>query len=476
MRRALVPISLSRGLLLAVAAALLPACQGNGGLGPQTRGALAHRHSSSGSPIQHVVIIVQENRSFNNLFYGFPGARTSGYGFTSKGQQVTLQPVSLATTWDLQHNGKGFIKSCRGTGSIPGTNCRMNGFDKEKWTCGVPSGQPCPDQYPPYSYVPQYQVQPYFDMANQYVLADEMFASDFDTSSFMSHQYIIAGVNPSSSVNYPDGVWGCPGGPSVQIAILGANRNFPSGTEQPCWDPPTIADELDSAGLSWAFYATQIRTKGSFNCGGGDIRGANSKGLTGIWSAYQAIRHICYGPDWQNVITPPSQFLTDVANGKLRTVTWITPTFTNSDHGGSGSLTGPSWVTSLVNAIGESQYWNTTAIFIYWDDSGGWFDPVPPAYVDNDGLGFRLPLLIVSPYAKQGYVSHVNYEHGSILKFVEDQFGLARLGASDSRANSPEGDAFDFSAPPRAFVPIQGSHDKSYFLHQPPDLRSPDGE
>ena len=147
----------------------------------------------------------------------------------------------------------------------------------------------------------------------------------------------------------------------------------------------------------------------------------------------------------KDVIAQPSQFLTDVSNGKLRPVSWVTPTWANSDHAGCGSNTGPSWVASLVNAIGESKYWDSTAIFIFWDDYGGWYDPEPPAYVDYDGLGLRLPLLIVSPYAKQGYVSHVHYEHGSILKFVEDQFGLGRLSASDTRAKSPEKDCFDFN-------------------------------
>ena len=137
----------------------------------------------------------------------------------------------------------------------------------------------------------------------------------------------------------------------------------------------------------------------------------NSSSGAGIWSAYWAIKHICYGPDWnEDVISPPKQFLTDVKNGDLRTVSWVTPTFPNSDEAGSGSVTGPSWVASLVNAVGESKYWNSTAIFIFWDSYGGWYDPEPPKYIDNDGLGFRIPLLIISPYAKQGYVSHVHYE------------------------------------------------------------------
>ncbi|MGA8575413.1 MAG: alkaline phosphatase family protein [Candidatus Cybelea sp.] len=467
------------------AAAILPAgCGGNNGLtglgyaahgqGTPARG---ERYPGSSGKIQHVVVIIQENRTLNNLFMNYPGAATQSYGYNTKKVEITLQPVTLATTWDLQHNAKGFIKSCHGTGSIPGTNCRMNGFDKQTWTCGTPSGPSCPNPDPPYSYVPQSEVQPYWDMANQYVLADEMFSSDFDVSSFVSHQYAIAAVNPNNSVNYPVSLWGCTGGPPDTIQVLGPNRKVPAGNEVPCWDPTTLGDELDSAGLSWSFYAANVKGGGSFSCGGSRIRGDASKGRVGIWSAYQAIRHICYGPDWNaDVISPPSQFLTDVGNGHLRTVTWITPTFANSDHGGSGSKTGPSWVTQIVNAVGESPFWDSTAIFIFWDDSGGWFDPAAPTYVDNDGLGFRLPLLIISPYAKQNYVSHVTYEHGSILRFIEDQFGLGRLAASDTRANSPEGDAFDFSGGPRNFVPITSPFDRNYFLSQRADLRAPDNE
>jgi phospholipase C len=129
-----------------------------------------------------------------------------------------------------------------------------------------------------------------------------------------------------------------------------------------------------------------------------------------------------------------------------------------------------------VNAVGESQYWNSSAIFVFWDDYGGWYDSEPPAYVDYDGLGIRLPLLVISPYAKKGHVSHVHYEHGSILRFVEDTFGLGRLSASDSRAASPARDCFNFKQSPRAFVPIKAPYGADYFKGEPADNRAPDAE
>ncbi len=435
------------------------------------------RAGRAGDPIDkidHVVIVVQENRSFNNLFYGFSGATTATYGYTSKNKQVKIKPVDLATSWDLAHNAQAFYSACNGTGSIPGTNCRMNGFDRVTAQCGQPGYPPCPIKYPSYSYVPHSEIAPYFAMGRQYVLADQMYASNFDISSYVSHQYIIA-AQAAQTTNYPVANWGCPGGPYDTVPTISVNppRGY-GGPVVDCFDYQTLGDELDAAGLSWAFYASPLGTVGP----GGTACGKTSRdayGERGIWSSYQAIRHICYGPDWKSdVITPPSQFLTDVADGNLRTVTWITPTCANSDHPGCDSDTGPSWVASIVNAVGQSQFWASTAIFIFWDDPGGLYDPEPPAYVDYDGLGMRVPMLIISPYAKKGWVSHVHYEHGSILRFVEDRFGLAQLAASDTRATSPAGDCFDFSKRPRKFVPIGSKYSKAHFLRQAPDYRPVD--
>jgi phospholipase C len=459
----------SRAIAIAALGLIFSACNGNGGVTSTNPGLPTttlqraplqfslqplHHHRTSGK-IQHVVIIMQENRSFNNLFYGFPGAKTSKYGYDSNGNKIKLLPVGLETRWDLDHSSTAFFQACNGTGSIPGTNCQMNGFNKIYAGCGS-NGDPCPIPHPQYAYVPHSETMPYFAMGEQYVLADQMYASNFDASSFISHQYIISG-QAESAVNFPYGAWGCPGGSGDMIGEVNQQRQVDTGYEVVCWDPTTLGDELDTAKISWGFY------------------GQFYSNQPWLWIAYQAIKHIYYGADWKNdIFSPPSQVLTDISNGNLRAVNWVTPTWTNSDHAGSGSNTGPAWVTSVVNAIGQSKYWDSTAIFIFWDDFGGWYDREPPAYVDYDGLGLRLPLLIVSPYAKKGYVSHVHYEHGSILKFIEDQFGLGRLSASDTRANSPAQDAFDFNQPPRKFKVIPAAYGKDYFLHQAPDNHIPD--
>ena len=312
----------SRLPAMAVFGAFLAACNGNSGLtstppavpapnapaaansGPAHPPQIAaikrvHRSAASGK-IQHVIIIVQENRSFNNLFYGFPGAKTAKYGYNTSNQKITLQPVGLETTWDLDHSSTSFFQACNGTGSFPGTDCQMNGFNQEWVGCGGRSN-PCPNPNPQYSYVPHTETKPYFDMGKQYVLADQMYASNFDASSFISHQYIISG-QAESAVNYPGGSWGCPGGSGDFISMVNQQRKI-NGYEVVCWDPTTLGDELDTAGLSWGFYTATVN---------GDL---------GIWSAYQAIKHIYYGPDWsKDIITPQTQFFNDVSNGNLRAV------------------------------------------------------------------------------------------------------------------------------------------------------------
>jgi phospholipase C len=304
-------------------------------------------------------------------------------------------------------------------------------------------------------------------MAQEWVLADNNFASQLD-ESFVAHQYLIA-AQAASSVNLPSGAWGCPGGPTDIVAMLTKDRHV-KGSQVVCFDYNTLGQELDGAGLTWRFYTTPLPPCSKCLPAGFSGNGA-------AWSAYQAVDGVYNGPDWaQDVITPQAQFLTDVPNGILANVTWITPQCGESDHVACGGGFGPDWVSSLVNAVGESKFWDSTAIFVVWDDWGGLYDHVPPPYEDYDGNGFRVPMLMISPYAKQNYVTHVQYETASILTFTEDQFGLSRLAAADTRAASPEGDAFDFSQAPRKFKKIKAKHDAKYFIDLPVEDRPPDDQ
>lgn len=436
---------------LLVAALAFAACgRGNSVLpAPQEAAPISSMLASGAGKISHVVWVVQENRSFNDLFMGYPNAKTVTEAKNSKGATVKLQPISLKTSYEIDHSGRAMFAACDGTGKLPGMKCRMDGFDREDEFGGPQNGQ--------FDYVPQSETKPYWDMARQYVLADHMFATQLD-ESFVAHQYIIA-AQAQSSVDVPDSYWGCTGGPGDMVSTLTQQRTY-GGYQVACFDYQTFGDELDGAKLPWRFYTSKYTVP-----------------FSGLWSAYQAVKHIYEGPDWtKNIITPQHSFLSDVKHGKLASFTWITPTCEDSDHSDCGGGMGPSWVTSVVNAVGESKFWNSTVIFVQWDDWGGNYDPVPPPFKNYDGLGFRVPLIVISPYAKKNHVSHVQYETDSVLKFAENLFGLPSLSAADKRAVSPAGDCFDFNQTPRKFVPIKAPLDANFFLGQRVDSRIPDLE
>ncbi len=440
---------------LALAAALA-GCAGPQSLPYMRGGAPLRTLSMTGAgKITHVVYIVQENRSFDNLFQGYPGADTVSSGKDSNGDTVALQPVPLSYFYELDHSAEAMFTDCRGTGKLPGTGCRMDGFDQE-FNFGGPPGI----KLPMYVYVPHKDSKPYFDMAREGVLADRMFQSHLD-ESYVSHQYIIA-AQAESSVDLPSGVWGCSKEGGDRVATVTHDRTYGKPIK-PCYDYQTLGDELDRAGLSWKFYTSTY--------------GSRSSGDASYWSSYQAVRHIRYGPDWKNdVISPNWKFITDVRKGKLANFTWITPVCTDSDHVNCPGGYGPSWVAALVNTVGNSKFWDSTAIFIQWDDWGGLYDHVPPPFEDYDGLGFRVPLIVLSPYARHGRVSHVQYETASVLRFAEDLFGLGQLAAADARANSPAADCFDFSQQPRPFVKIAAPLPPKFFMHRYGEYEAPDYE
>jgi phospholipase C len=406
-----------------------------------------------------VVIIVQENRSVDNLFNGFPGANTVRSGENSWGQTVDLQPVPLTAPYDISHRHSAFVTEY--------ANGNMNGFNLVSSRCKPAprkSGECPPQGVAAYAYVPYSEVRPYWDMAKQYTFADNMFQTN-QGPSFPAHQYLVSGT---STIGYASSLraseepltprdkftGGCdsPKGSTVAVIDQYGNENR---TVYPCFDRISLMQEAHDASVSWRYYQHNL--------------GA------GAWHAPDAIRAIRYGTSYDDVVTPPSQVLTDIANGNLAHIVWVTPTAAASDHAGLTNGSGPSWVARVVDAIGGSQYWKTTAIFVTWDDWGGWYDHVAPTIYNSYELGFRVPLIVISPYAKQGYVSHVQHEDGSILKFTEETFGLPSLGTTDERSDDLS-DCFDFGSSPHRFKPIHAEYSARYFLDQPLSNKSPDDD
>ena len=394
------------------------------------------------TPIRHVIVIVQENRSFDNLFAGYPGSDTTMSGKTHDGRTVHLKPITFARV-PINHS--------YANARIDDNHGAMNGFDLNK--------EPPPfTKLLPYSYVQRSLIKPYWDLAEQYVLADHMFPTELGPS-FTAHLNLIAGtttIAPGESIvdmAYDDGrtVNGnCDAPPGTVTNLLKSDGEYLAHEGPfPCLSFHTLAGPLDDAGVSWKYYNAYWPNGGA------------------LWNAFDAIKAVRYGKDWSHVVKVPKQILKDAAAGKLAAVSWVIPTMPDSDHPGSGSKAGPSWVASVVNAIGNGPDWKTSAIIILWDDWGGWYDNVPPPQLDYRGLGLRVPLIIVSPYAKSGYVEHQQYEDGSILKTIEEIFALRTIGTTDRRA-APMFDAFDFTQPPRPFVKIDAEYPQSYFLNEKP--------
>ena len=410
------------------------------------------------SPIAHIVVIIQENRTVDNLFNGFPGADTVTTGQNVYGQSVPLRPTLLTAPYDMGHR--------HGSWLLDYNHAQMNGFSTESLDCYAKPKQ-CPQsEVAAYGYVPEGEIQPYWDMAEQYTFADELFQTN-QGPSFPAHQYLISGTSTirngsryKASENPRDtsgkrSQGGCDSVPSASVQTLDQHGK-PGPSVFPCFDRDSILQKMDDRYVSWHYYQ---EFKGS-----------------GEWHAPDAIEAIRNGPSYANVKWPSSSVLDDIKYGRLAEVSFVTPSGLESDHSGRNNGSGPSWVASIVNAIGEnSSYWNSTAIIVTWDDWGGWYDHVPPKIFNSYELGFRVPMIVVSPYAKPNYVSHVPYEFGSILKFIEETFGVASLGTTDTRANDLS-DCFNFSAVPRAFRPIAAKYSAAYFEHQPVDRQSIDDD
>jgi phospholipase C len=459
-----------RSLAVAGIVAMLTGCSGSGSgssYAPHT-GPQVSMNATSGQYIKHVIIVVQENRTFDNLFATYPGADGATYGYylkpvgnKYKKTKINLVKRSLAGNQDINHDSKAYDVSCDGTNKRPKTHCDMDGFNLEQIN-GHAVGT-----YP-YMYIDPSDIKPYWKMAQQYSLSDHMFTTQ-GSGSFTAHLDLVAGTSqlkPSwSLIDFPSLFtdWGCRA-TSETTAWLTTHGVYHSARGKdpgpaPCisFQTKTMRDLLDSAGLSWKYYTPKYI--------GGSV-GAE-------WDAFAAISDVYNDPnEWgTNVSWPETNALNDIANNQLPAVSWVIPNSDNSDHPWNSTKSnmidcGPSWVSSIVNAVGKSNYWDSTAVIVTWDDFGGYFDHEPPPFFDDmGGLGFRVPMLVISPYVPKGQISHTQYEFASILKFVEQNFGLPSMHTTDDRATSMV-DMFDFTQQPRRFVNIPSSSDDQCISRQ----------
>lgn len=462
---------------------------------PAARPAPAAR--AGAGKIRHIVFIVQENRTFDNIFGGpnpFPGADAVSFGQTSTGKMIALNKVNLEkpllSGGDPNNYHLQWLTACNAPSPPPfpvgqPSPCRMNGFDLN---AKQQKGYPKPVSIGTiYSYVNRSEVAPYWFMAQHYALGDHFFMGH-NSESYTAHQYIFSSQSHGTvdAPVYPSSVpcgllhdlcvytpWGCDSPAGTQTYALNAQTGQYTGPPAapagpaPCFGKngnyPSIADLAQAKGVSWKLYAYSMCS----NILGLDVNYTIRNAKPSIWpdAAQMANCNANYGiysPLLANSAHFRAQqytFLADEGgNVPLSSITWILPGPYTSDHPGIpfGDC-GPTWVAKAVNAIGGNQTdWNSTAIFVLWDDWGGFYDHVPPYVVrDQAGPGFRVPLLVISPYARAGQVVHTNVEFGTLNKFVEQTFGLGSLHATDASPYLNNLNAFfNFNQAPQKFVPV----------------------
>jgi phospholipase C len=429
---------------------------------------------------KHVIVIVQENRTPDNLFQGlchppYGSATSCGTGPKQYDIQTSswvdkfapggvIQPhaVTLAHTDDLDHSHAGWLRQCDLKPGTPRT-CLMDGRSGCK-TCAADA------QWHYVSYTNGI-LKPYLELATQYGWANAMFQTN-QGPSYPAHQFLFGGTSAPNDSDDDAGLFvsenlvgtGGVGGfnKTAGCAAPASTKTFviaPGGKEStlyPCFEHRTLVDLFDSS-VTWKYYAPAPGT---------------------IWTAPNSIKHLCLptapggacsGPIWNNHLDfDPHDVLSDIASCNLRSVSWVIPAARYSDHAGLKSGNGgPAWVASIVNAVGNSTkcdggkgYWEDTAIFITWDDWGGWYDHVPPTFLappqGDYQYGFRVPLLVVSAYTPRGYINSVHHDFGSILRFIEHNYSIneGALNFADSRSQSNLTGFFDLSKPPRAFTAI----------------------
>jgi phospholipase C len=387
---------------------------------PRQTGA-AHKGPAA-DPLRHIVIVMQENRSMDDLFNGFC-MHGGGCADTVRVDPVTgtpLTPVPLNDAFAPSDSRKQFLNEY-GSGK--------GGFEYPLGKC---TGSRCTKSV--FDYVPSAETQAYWKLAaDDGALSDQTLAPQ-QGPGLPAHLYAIAGQSGGYD---PDRLALSGGSGTCGTSNVVPQIDVVTGKAGPktvaCKDFQTIFDLLVAAGHTWRYYTPDVT----------DFRDAPGM-----------IEHLYGSP---NVITPSTQFLTDIGGGKLADVTFVMPMPHDSDHPGlvRRDSAGPAWVASVVNAIGESPFWADTAVVVTWDDWGGFYDHVAPRMHNVFEYGFRVPLIVSSPYAKRGWIDHTPRTFVSALRLIEETFALPSLGTDD--ALEPDGldSMLDFDQKPRRFVPLR---------------------
>lgn len=379
--------------------------------------------ADSGGRIDNIIVIVEQNHTFDSYFGRYPGANGLNNATRFPIDPVTNAPVEPSASVEgllesLEASvspGSELLSNGRGTAIDAFNGGAMDGFVAAQINRGF-------DDELAMSYFYGEDVRGLWDMADQFVLFDNYFSSVLG-DSLPNMLYLIAGK--SFGINRG----------SVETLRFLANNEV-----------PTVFDQLQEAGISWKYYVGNLEQVSEEKVLRGEyleIEEARPAQL--YWVPLLIMPRFWTDPEMRSRVASQEQFFIDAARGELPSVSFVLPSPT--DHPLTPLGVSQRRLLSLVNAVAKSPQWGRSALFIVWDEWGGFYDHVPPPQVDELGLGFRVPGLLVSPWAKPGYISSVLHDHTSILKFISDRFDLPPLSERQKAANGFD-DAFDFESPP----------------------------
>ena len=371
--------------------------------------------SKSKTPIQHFVVLMQENHTFDNYFGTYPGANGIPAGTcmpvdpSDKTNTDCVEPFHIGDRPidDLDHSLSTF--------QMQYNDGKMNGFVyalNQRNQNGAMAMGYYDDRDLPY----------YWNLADEYVLFDNYFSSDHG-GSFANHMYWVS-------------------------AQPGGNRVSENGYA----DVATIFDRLEERGISWKFYVQNYDPQITYRSLS-QVSGNRASQV--IWVPLLNMDRFLDDPKLSSHIVDLNEYFVDLENGTLPEVAYIAPSGA-SEHPPGSIRSGQKFVKSLIQALMRSNSWDSSAFLLLYDDWGGWYDHVSPPQVDENGYGMRVPGLLISPYARRGYIDSTMLDFTSVLKFIEENWGIEPLAARDTQAKSFMS-AFDFSMSPRepVFIPFE---------------------
>ena len=379
--------------------------------------------------IKHVIWIMQENRTFDNYFGTFPGADGIPPGTClpkMPGSRECITPFhmpNLLPVCDLPHEWE--------DAHAVYDNGKMDAF---VWVEGTSYTM---------AYLDDRDIPNYWQYAKHYTLCDRFFSSQMG-ESLTNHLYMVA-AQSGSLIHGLDSV--------EQAEAIQDGHDDPGG-----FSFEAIVNLLDEGGVSWKYYVeTTPLTGGEFPPDAVGLLGHPDPKKFSLWNPLPAFKKVRENPQRMARLVDLREYLSDLKQGTLPAVSFIVPAFDDSEHPPATAQEGMWYVTTLINLLMQSKYWDDSVVVLTWDDYGGFYDHVVPPEVDGYGLGPRVPALVISPYAKPGYISHNVYDFTSVLKFIEELHALPHLTARDARATGIS-DCFDFNQKPLSTFVIPVPH------------------